>query len=140
MANSNKHKKNMKPGAVRKASPLQNTYREWLTLVPRKEREALGAALQSTQVEDYTQFSGFCQRILADILSGKVDPSVADAARGWAELMFTSIAAKNAVTGNPGHAFLDIITALNQSAEAIPQIEPVYLSMEKEKDKVLNES
>tara|TARA_R100001594_G_scaffold31669_2_gene59035 strand:+ start:3635 stop:3988 length:354 start_codon:yes stop_codon:yes gene_type:complete len=103
-------------------------------LVPREEREALGDTLQSLQVDDYMNFTGFCQRILADILSGRVDPSVADAARGWAELMFTSLAAKNASTGTPGHAFIDIITALSESADALPAPEAKYITVQPEEE------
>ena len=129
-------KKNV--ATVKRNTPPGNSYKDWLVLVPREEREALGETLQSLQVDDYTNFTGFCQRILADILSGRVDPSVADAARGWAELMFTSLAAKNASTGTPGHAFIDIITALSESAETLPAPEANYITVDPEpvKEKV----
>ena len=123
---------------VKRPPPAPNSYKEWLILVPREEREALGETLQSLQVDDYTNFTGFCQRILSDILAGKVDPQVADAARGWAELMFTSLAAKNASTGTPGHAFIDIINALSESADALPAPKASYITVDAEpvKEKV----
>ena len=121
---------------VKRAAPTQNTYREWLALVAPEEREALGDALQSIGVKDYSNFTSFCQRILAELISGKIDPNVADSARGWAELMFTALAAENAASGTPGHAFIDIVTALNQATEALPAPQPTYITAEKVKEKV----
>ena len=101
-------------------------YLAWLGAVPQKERLAVSEILSSMQVRTYDDLMSFSQRVLVEILSGRITPAVASEARGWAELMMMSIAAKNASAGTPASAYGDLINALEDVKDSSALIEATY--------------
>jgi hypothetical protein len=101
-------------------------YLAWLGAIPQEERLAISEILSSMQVRTYDDLMSFSQRVLVEILAGRITPAVASEARGWAELMMMSIAAKNASMGTPASAYGDLITALEDVKESSPMIEASY--------------
>jgi hypothetical protein len=101
-------------------------YLAWLGAVPEEERQALSKLLSSIQVRTYDDLMSFSQRVLVEILAGRITPAVASEARGWAELMMMSIAAKNASQGTPASAYGDLINALEDVKDSSQLIEASY--------------
>ncbi|HIA01709.1 MAG TPA: hypothetical protein EYN66_07330 [Myxococcales bacterium] len=101
-------------------------YLAWLGAVPEDERHAISDILSSIQVRTYDDLMCFSQRVLVEILAGRITPSVASEARGWAELMMLSIAAKNAMQGTPASAYGDLINALEDVKDTSSLIEASY--------------
>tara|TARA_R100001594_G_scaffold93176_1_gene127515 strand:+ start:3136 stop:3564 length:429 start_codon:yes stop_codon:yes gene_type:complete len=118
-------------------------YLAWLGAVPQEERVAISEILSSIQVRTYDDLMAFSQRVLVEILAGRITPAVASEARGWAELMMMSIAAKNASQGTPASAYGDLIHALEDVKESSTLIEASYTTefeLEGEPEKVAEEA
>ncbi len=112
-------------------------YLAWLGAIPQEERVAISEILSSIQVRTYDDLMSFSQRVLVEILAGRITPAVASEARGWAELMMMSIAAKNASQGTPASAYGDLIHALEDVKESSTLIEASYTTeFQVEQDKV----
>jgi hypothetical protein len=101
-------------------------YLAWLGAIPQEERLAISEILSSIQVRTYDDLMAFSQRVLVEILAGRITPAVASEARGWAELMMMSIAAKNASMGTPASAYGDLINALEDVKDSSQLIEATY--------------
>ena len=118
-------------------------YLAWLGAIPKEERLAISEILSSMQVRTYDELMAFSQRVLVEILAGRITPAVASEARGWAELMMMSIAAKNAAQGTPASAYGDLITALEDVKDSSQLIEASYTTefeVEEELEKVAEEA
>ena len=62
--------------------------------VPDHIRQEIRNVLLSANVGGYDAFNELCIRIMAELFAGNISPEVATAAKGYAELLFTSLAAK----------------------------------------------
>jgi hypothetical protein len=114
----------------RSSSPAGPTpgadYAAWLTTVPDEQREAVAEIVEKHVVSDYKSFGQLAQKVMAEVLRGRITPEVAKEARAWAELLFTSLATEASAHGNPAMAIRDSATAIVAAIQMSQTLEPSY--------------
>ena len=103
-----------------------NDYAAWLMLVPKDKRREIAEFIEEHPIVEYDDLVSFGCKIIAALMEGRITPVIAKELRAWHELIFTFIAAKNAVDGNPQDAYTDIVTALVQVKRNTKQIRGDY--------------
>ena len=62
-------------------------------LVPRTISDQFRAVLLNMEVDGHEAYNRFIRIIMAELLSGRIDPEIAEAAKTYAELLLTSVTA-----------------------------------------------
>ena len=112
-------------------------YVEWLERVPQENREKIAAILSETVITTYDDVVHFAQRVMTYVLAGDIAPVAADAAVRWAEVMLTSLSAREASALNSRDSYGELINALTGVQE--PAIEASYTTVENDYAEAVNE-
>jgi len=113
---------NRKPAKSSDGSTLEDFYKH----VPATVREEIKNKLLQAHVEGMDGFIETTQYIIAQLMSGNIAPNVANAAKGYMELMFTAISAKMIHEREEGSASASsvmarVAEAQKRSKKMIPQ-------------------
>lgn len=105
-----------------KSSTLEDFYRH----VPAKVREEIRGHLLKAHVEGMDGFIEATQYILAQLISGNIAPDIANAAKGYMELLFTAISAKmiherEDNSASPSSVMARVAEAHKRGKKMIPQ-------------------
>jgi hypothetical protein len=110
----------------RKPSNSSSTLEDFYKHVPEKVRDEIKDHLIRAHVEGMDGFIEATQYIIAQLMSGNIAPDVANAAKGYMELMFTAVSAKmihekESSTANPSTVMARVAEAQRRSKKMIPQ-------------------
>tara|TARA_S200002703_G_scaffold35810_2_gene30898 strand:+ start:1695 stop:2105 length:411 start_codon:yes stop_codon:yes gene_type:complete len=104
------------------SSTLEDFYKH----VPSKVREDIKNKLLEAHVNGMDGFIEATQYIIAQLISGNIAPEVANAAKGYMELMFTAVSAKmihdnESGSAKPSSVMSRVAEAKKRSKRMIPQ-------------------
>ncbi len=105
-----------------RGSTLEDFYKH----VPAKVREEIRGHLLKAHVEGMDGFIEATQYILAQLISGNIAPDIANAAKGYMELLFTAISAKmiherEDNSASPSSVMARVAEAHKRGKKMIPQ-------------------
>ncbi len=110
----------------RKPSKSNSTLEDFYNHVPAKVREEIKDHLIRAHVDGMDGFIEATQYIIAQLMSGNIAPEVANAAKGYMELMFTAVSAKmihekESNAASPSAVMARVAEAQRRSKKMIPQ-------------------
>lgn len=110
----------------RKPSKSNSTLEDFYKHVPEKVRDEIKDHLIRAHVEGMDGFIEATQYIIAQLMSGNIAPDVANAAKGYMELMFTAVSAKmihekESSSASPSAVMARVAEAQRRSKKMIPQ-------------------
>lgn len=110
----------------RKPSNSSSTLEDFYNHVPAKVREDIKDHLIRAHIDGMDGFIEATQYIIAQLMSGNIAPEVANAAKGYMELMFTAVSAKmihekESSAASPSAVMARVAEAQRRSKKMIPQ-------------------
>ncbi len=110
----------------RKPSKSSSTLEDFYNHVPAKVREDIKDHLIRAHIDGMDGFIEATQYIIAQLMSGNIAPEVANAAKGYMELMFTAVSAKmihekESSAASPSAVMARVAEAQRRSKKMIPQ-------------------
>jgi len=111
-------------------------YADWLERIPQESRMIMAKIFAEQEVEDYDGVIKFSKLVMVQVLAGNIPPVAAEAASKWAEIMLTSLAARQAATAGRGEAYSDLVGMLTAVEE--DTLEASYTTFEGEYDEAVN--
>lgn len=109
-----------------KAFPKSSTLEDFYKHVPESVREEIKGHLLKAHIEGMDGFIEATQYIIAQLISGNIAPDVANAAKGYMELLFTAVSAKliherEEKNATPSSVMARVAEAQKRGRKMIPQ-------------------
>ena len=107
-------------------TPKGSTLEDFYKHVPARVRKEIREHLLRAHVEGMDGFIAATQYILAQLISGNIAPDIANAAKGYMELLLTAISAKmiherEAQDASPSNVMARVAEAHKKGKKMIPQ-------------------
>jgi hypothetical protein len=99
-------------------------YVQWLERIPQENRMQIAELLASEPVASYDDLVLFSQRVMTHVLAGDIAPVAAEAAVKWAEIMLTSLAARENAAVGKQDSYVELIDALTSVQD--DEVEATY--------------
>ena len=109
-----------------KSFPKSSTLEDFYKHVPESVREEIKGHLLKAHIEGMDGFIEATQYIIAQLISGNIAPDVANAAKGYMELLFTAVSAKliherEEKNATPSSVMARVAEAQKRGRKMIPQ-------------------
>lgn len=94
--------------------------------VPEEIRLAIRNTLLSNRVAGYEEFNELCVAIMAELFAGNISPETAQVAKGYAELLFTSISAQRIAEAQKAASPKSLVDELRESSQRAKRMRPQF--------------